>query len=69
MKQYTIEDLREILVTLRSENGCPWDRVQTHQTIKKSLIEECYEAIDALDNGTFEDFRNHYSPLLAQKRK
>ena len=41
MKKYTIEDLRDILITLRGENGCPWDKVQTHQSMKKSLIEEC----------------------------
>lgn len=66
MKQYTIEDLRGILITLRSENGCPWDRVQTHQTIKKSLIEECYEAIDALDNGGDMAFANELGDVLLQ---
>ena len=50
-KKYSIDDLRDIMVQLRGENGCPWDKVQTHQSIKKSMIEECYEAIDALDSG------------------
>jgi len=66
MKKYTIEDLRDILITLRGENGCPWDKVQTHQSIKKSLIEECYEAIDALDNGTDKDFANELGDVLLQ---
>lgn len=66
MKQYTIEDLREIIITLRGENGCPWDKVQTHQSIKKSLIEECYEAIDALDNGSDKDFANELGDVLLQ---
>ncbi|MBR5270620.1 MAG: nucleoside triphosphate pyrophosphohydrolase [Clostridia bacterium] len=65
-KKYTIEDLKNIIVTLRSENGCPWDKVQTHQSIKKSLIEECYEAIDALDNGTDKDFANELGDVLLQ---
>ncbi len=66
MKKYTIEDLKDIIVTLRGENGCPWDKVQTHQSIKKSLIEECYEAIDALDNGTDKDFANELGDVLLQ---
>ncbi len=66
MKKYTIDDLKDIIVTLRSENGCPWDKVQTHQSIKKSLIEECYEAIDALDNGTDKDFANELGDVLLQ---
>ena len=66
MKKYTIEDLKEIIITLRGENGCPWDKVQTHQSIKKSLIEECYEAIDALDNGTDKDFANELGDVLLQ---
>ena len=58
--------MRDILITLRGENGCPWDKVQTHQSIKKSLIEECYEAIDALDNGTDKDFANELGDVLLQ---
>ena len=65
-KKYTIDDLKNIIVTLRGENGCPWDKVQTHQSIKKSLIEECYEAIDALDNGTDKDFANELGDVLLQ---
>lgn len=52
--KYDINDLIEIMRLLRSENGCPWDKVQTHETIKKSLIEETYEVIEAInkkDNG------------------
>lgn len=65
-KQYTIDDLRDIIVTLRGENGCPWDRVQTHQSLKKDMIEECYEAIDALDNGSDRDFANELGDVLLQ---
>ncbi len=66
MKKYTIDDLKDIIVTLRGENGCPWDKIQTHQSIKKSLIEECYEAIDALDNGSDKDFANELGDVLLQ---
>ena len=66
MKNYTIDDLRDIMVKLRGENGCPWDKVQTHQSIKKSMIEECYEAIDALDSGDDHAFANELGDVLLQ---
>ncbi len=47
--KYGIDDLREIIGLLRSENGCPWDREQTHESIRKSLIEETYEVIEAIN--------------------
>lgn len=65
-KQYTIEDLLEILKILRSENGCPWDKVQTHETIKKDMIEEAYEAIDALQKGDDKAFANELGDVLLQ---
>lgn len=49
--KYGIDDLIEIMRLLRSENGCPWDKVQTHETIKKSLIEETYEVIEAINKN------------------
>lgn len=66
MKKYTIDDLLDIMVQLRGENGCPWDKVQTHQSIKKSMIEECYEAIDALDSGDDKAFANELGDVLLQ---
>ncbi len=66
MKKYTIDDLRDIMARLRGENGCPWDREQTHQSIKKSMIEECYEAIDALDSGDDHAFANELGDVLLQ---
>ena len=46
---YTLDDLREIMEILRSPSGCPWDREQTHKTIRRNLIEETYEVIEAID--------------------
>ena len=40
---YNVYDLTEIVSLLRSENGCPWDKVQTHETIRKDMLEETYE--------------------------
>jgi MazG family protein len=46
-----MERLLGLMRTLRSEKGCPWDREQTLQSLKPYLLEECYEAVDALDSG------------------
>lgn len=47
---YSMQELIELMAFLRSENGCPWDRAQSHDSIKKNLLEEAYEAIDAIDS-------------------
>lgn len=64
--KYTIDDLLEIVRILRGENGCPWDRVQTHESLKKSMIEEAYEAIDALDSKDDKMFANELGDVLLQ---
>lgn len=46
---YKFDDLVNIVAVLRGEGGCPWDAVQTHLTIKKDLIEETYEVIEAIN--------------------
>ncbi|QNK40931.1 nucleoside triphosphate pyrophosphohydrolase [Caproicibacter fermentans] len=46
---YTIGDLLDIMEILRSPGGCPWDREQTHQSIRNNLLEEAYEAAEAID--------------------
>ncbi len=50
-QRFTLEDLKEIVVRLRAPNGCPWDRVQTNESIKMSAVEEAYELVDAIDAG------------------
>ncbi len=48
--RYTAEDLVAIIAILRDpENGCPWDKVQTHESIRMNFLEEAYEAVDAID--------------------
>lgn len=46
---YTVQDLVEIMRLLRAPGGCPWDAEQTHESIKKNLIEETYEVIEAIN--------------------
>ncbi len=65
-ESYTLKDLFDILTALRGENGCPWDKVQTHETLKKCLIEEAYEAIDAYDSGNDILFANELGDVLLQ---
>lgn len=49
-QQYTADDLAAIIAILRDpENGCPWDKVQTHTSIRMNFLEETYEAVDAID--------------------
>ena len=48
-ERYTFEDLRGIMKILRGEGGCPWDREQTHASIRRDLIEECYEVVESID--------------------
>lgn len=47
--EYSISDLVEIMEILRSPGGCPWDREQTHKSIRRNLIEETYEVVEAID--------------------
>lgn len=48
-KKYTLEDFVDIIATLRGENGCPWDKEQTHESLEKCLREECEEVIEAIE--------------------
>lgn len=48
-EHYTFDDLTGIMKLLRGEGGCPWDREQTHESIRRNLIEETYEAVEAID--------------------
>ena len=47
-KSYGFDDLVKVMEVLRSEEGCPWDREQTHESIRNDFIEETYEVIEAI---------------------
>ena len=66
LREYDIDSLRRIIACLRSENGCPWDRVQTHKSIRKDLIEETYEVAEAIDNDDPVLLREELGDLLLQ---
>ncbi len=62
--RYNFEDLKRIMAELRQK--CPWDRKQTHESLKKYLIEEAYEVIDAIDRKDWEALKEELGDLLLQ---
>ncbi len=65
-KKYTLDDLVQVIRILRGENGCPWDRVQTHASIRQDMLEEAYEAADAIDKGDMENLCEELGDVLMQ---
>lgn len=61
-----IYDLVNLVEILRGENGCPWDREQTHQSVRSALIEEAYEAADAIDNDDDDGMVEELGDVLFQ---
>jgi tetrapyrrole methylase family protein / MazG family protein len=61
----SFERLKEIIDRLRSPDGCPWDKKQTHDSLKPYLVEECYETLHAIDQGD-EKLREELGDLLLQ---
>jgi tetrapyrrole methylase family protein/MazG family protein len=58
--------LVSIIARLRGPDGCPWDKKQTHSSLRTSLLEECYEVLDALDKANPEQLRGELGDLLMQ---
>ncbi len=63
---YTVQDLVEIMRLLRAPGGCPWDAEQTHESIKKNLIEETYEVIEAINKKDTDLLCEELGDLLMQ---
>jgi len=61
-----IKKLVELVARLRGENGCPWDKEQTRETLKPLLIEEAFETLDALDSDDPSDLKDELGDLLFQ---
>ena len=64
--KYDFYDLVEIMKVLRSPDGCPWDKVQTHHSIRQDFIEETYEAIEAIDTNNTELLREELGDVMMQ---
>ncbi len=65
-EHYDANDLIGIVKKLRAPDGCPWDKVQTHQTIRSEFIEEVYEAVEAIDENDTEHLREELGDVLLQ---
>ncbi len=61
-----IEELIRIMAALRAENGCPWDRQQTRQSLKPFIIEEAYEVLDAIEADNADELKEELGDLLFQ---
>ena len=65
-ERFNSDDLRKIMEILRSEDGCPWDKVQTHKTIRQDLLEEAYETVEAIDMESDEMLCEELGDILLQ---
>ena len=65
-EKYNVYDLVEIIDILRGEGGCPWDMVQTHESIRKDFIEETYEVIEAINKSNPDMLREELGDVLMQ---
>lgn len=65
-KKYSLGDLVDIIKRLRGEGGCPWDRVQTHESLRESMLEEAYEAVDAIERKDMENLKEELGDVLMQ---
>lgn len=66
MSLQSFYELVRVMERLRAENGCPWDRKQTHESLKPCLIEETYEVISAIDSGNDDELKEELGDLLLQ---
>ena len=64
--RYDMEDYRALIHFLRSPEGCPWDRVQTHESIRRNVLEEAYETAHAIDAHDTDNLREELGDLLMQ---
>lgn len=65
-ERYTLEDFREIVSLLRHPGGCPWDQAQTHQSIRRNLLEETYELLEGIDNEDLDLMQEELGDVMMQ---
>lgn len=65
-RRYTFADLVSVMERLRSRTGCPWDKEQTHESLKRYLVEESYEVIEAIDDGDMDALYDELGDVLLQ---
>jgi tetrapyrrole methylase family protein/MazG family protein len=62
----SFDELVRIMAVLRAPDGCPWDREQTHMTLRRHLVEEAYEAVAAIESGDDDELRDELGDVLLQ---
>lgn len=65
-KRFDLQDLKELVVRLRRPDGCPWDKVQTPESIRMNVVEEAYELVDAIDSGEDDKVSEEAGDILLQ---
>ncbi len=66
MEYKNLEELIAVIAKLRAPDGCPWDRAQTHASLRPNMIEEAYEAVDAIDDNDMKHLREELGDVLLQ---
>jgi len=66
MEHKNLEELIEVIRRLRAPDGCPWDREQTHSSLRPNMLEEAYEAVDAIDDNDMPHLREELGDVLLQ---
>ncbi len=66
MEHYSVDDLRRIMALLRAPEGCPWDQAQTHQSIRRNMLEEAYEVVEAIDEDDPAHMQEELGDVLLQ---
>lgn len=66
MEYKNLEELIAVIAKLRAPDGCPWDRAQTHSSLRPNMIEEAYEAVDAIDDNDIPHLREELGDVLLQ---
>ena len=66
MEYKNLEELIQVVAKLRAPDGCPWDREQTHRSLRPNMLEEAYEAVDAIDENNMPHLREELGDVLLQ---
>lgn len=64
--RFGMSDLIAVMTRLTAPDGCPWDKAQTHESIRVNMLEEAYEAVDAINNGDIDNMREEMGDVLLQ---
>jgi len=66
LETYTLDEFVEIIRKLRAPDGCPWDKEQTHETLKDAMLEEAYEVVESINNKDMSNLKEELGDVLLQ---